>query len=119
VSAVIEATGSALAAMADTIEGLTAYPERMRTNLAATHGVIFAEKASMLIAIKIGREAARTLLADAAREAVETARPMREIVARAGLLTAQQLENLDRPEDYLGSAEEFRQRLLEDRDASH
>jgi 3-carboxy-cis,cis-muconate cycloisomerase len=119
VSAVIEATGSALAAMVDTIEGLTVYPERMRANLAATHGVIFAEKASMLLAAKIGREAARKLLADAAREAVETARPMREILARAPILTVEQLENLDRPEDYLGSSEEFRRRLLEDRDASH
>lgn len=113
-AAVMEATGSALAAMAGTIDGLTVYPERMRVNLAATQGVIFAEKANMLLAAKLGREAAHALLADAAREAVESARPMREILARAGLLTAEQLADLDRPEDYLGSAEEFRQRLLED-----
>jgi 3-carboxy-cis,cis-muconate cycloisomerase len=110
----MEATGSALAAMAGTVEGLTVYPERMRANLAATQGVVFAEKANMLLAAKLGREAARALLADAAREAVESARPMREIFTRAGILTAEQLADLDRPEDYLGSAEEFRQRLLED-----
>lgn len=112
VSAVIEATGSALAAMVNTIEGLTVYPERMRANLAATHGVIFAEKANMLLVPKLGREAAHRLLAEAAREAVETARPMREILERAGVLTVEQLADFDRPEDYLGAAEEFRQRLL-------
>jgi 3-carboxy-cis,cis-muconate cycloisomerase len=119
VSALIEAAGSALSSMVGTIEGLTVYPERMRANLAATQGVIFAEKANMLLAGKLGREAAHTLLADAAREAVETARPMREILARAELFTAEQLANLDRPEDYLGAAEEFRQKLLEEPDATH
>jgi 3-carboxy-cis,cis-muconate cycloisomerase len=114
VSATIEATGIALAAMAATIEGLTVYPERMRANLAATHGVIFAEKANLLLAPKLGREAAHTLLADAAREARETGRPMREILARSASLTAEELADLDRPEDYLGAAEEFRQHLLED-----
>jgi len=104
--------------MADVVEGLTVYPERMRTNIAATNGVIFAEKASMLLTAQVGREHAHALLADAAREAVETARPMREILARAGLLTAQQLAELDRPEDYLGATEEFRRRLLEDRNAA-
>jgi 3-carboxy-cis,cis-muconate cycloisomerase len=113
VSAMIEATGSALAAMVATVEGLTVYRERMRANVAATRGVIFAEKASMLLAARLGREAAHILLVDAAREAVETARPMREILERAGLLTTEQLADLDRAEDYLGSAEEFRQKLLE------
>jgi 3-carboxy-cis,cis-muconate cycloisomerase len=110
VAAAIEATGSALAAMVGAIEGLTVYPERMRANIAATRGVIFAEKAAMLLAPTMGREEARALLARAAREAVETGRPMHEILG---------IENLDRPEDYLGAAEEFRRRLLEDDDAAH
>ena len=118
VSSVIEATGSALAAMVAMFEGLAVYPDRMRANLAATRGVVFAEKANMLLAPRLGREAAHILLVDAAREAVETARPMREILERAGLLTAEQLADLDRPEDYLGSAEEFRRKLLEGSDAA-
>jgi len=118
VSVTIEATGSALAAMVDTIERLTVCPERMRANLAATHGTIYAEKAGMLLAAKLGREAAHALLGDAAREAIETARPMGEVLARAGVLTAEQLAHLDRPEDYLGAAEEFRRRLLEDGNAA-
>jgi 3-carboxy-cis,cis-muconate cycloisomerase len=119
VSATIEATGSALAAMVATFEGLSVYPDRMRANLEATRGVVFAEKASMLLVPRLGREAAHVLLVDAAREAVETARPMREILERGGLLSAEQLADLDRPEDYLGSAEEFRRKLLEGADAAH
>ena len=118
ISSMIEATGSALAAMVATLEGLAVYPDRMRANLAATRGVVFAEKASMLLAPRLGREAAHILLVDAAREAVETGRPMSGILERAGLLSAEQLADLDRPEDYLGSAEEFRRRLLEDNNAA-
>ena len=110
IAATVEATGSALAAMADAIDGLTVHPGRMRANLVATHGTVFAEKAALLLAPKIGREAADRLLAEAAREATATARPLHEILARAG----HPLADLDRPEDYLGSAEEFRRRLLED-----
>lgn len=122
VAGVIEATGSALAAMKGVLEGLTVYPERMRANLTATHGVSFTEKLAMLLAPKLGRDAAHALLADAAREAAQTARPLREILCQkpdiGSLLTAEQIENIDNPEDYLGSAEEFRKRLLEDQDAS-
>jgi 3-carboxy-cis,cis-muconate cycloisomerase len=117
-AAVIEGTGSALAAVAGVVEGLTIYPDRMRANLDATHGVVFAEKVTMLIAGKIGRAAAHALLADATREAVGTGRPLRTIVAQkseiASLLTAEQLEAIDCPEDYLGEAELFRKQLLED-----
>ena len=121
-AAVIEATASALAAMVSVLEGLTVYPDRMRANLAATQGAVFAEKVSLLLAAKLGRDEAHALVADAAREAAETARPMREILQRtpgiASLLTAEQIENIDRPNDYLGAAEEFRRQLLGDQDAS-
>jgi 3-carboxy-cis,cis-muconate cycloisomerase len=114
----IEATGSALAAVAGVMGGLTVYPDRMLANLAETQGVIFAEKVSMLVCARIGRDAARTLLADATREATQSARPLREILQRnseiGSLLTAEQIEAIDRPEDYLGAAEQFRKQLLED-----
>jgi 3-carboxy-cis,cis-muconate cycloisomerase len=90
----------------------------MLANLVATQGVIFAEKARMSIAARIGRDAAQALLADATREAIGSARPLREVLQRnseiASLLTAEQLEAMDRPGDYLGAAEQFRRQLLED-----
>jgi 3-carboxy-cis,cis-muconate cycloisomerase len=105
VSGTVQATGSALAAMAATIEGLTVNADRMRANLDATHGAVFAEKAAMLLAPKMGRAAAQRLVADAMK-----GKTLRE--AMAGHLTAEQLESIDRPEDYLGAADIFRVRLL-------
>ncbi len=117
VADVIETTGSALAAMVGAIDGLTVYPDRMRANLEATRGVIFAEKVRMMIQPRIGREAADHLLADATREALDCRRPFREILRDrpeiASLLTAEQLDKIDFPEDYLGAGEEFRKKLLE------
>lgn len=103
----IQATGSALAAVADTIEGLTVDPGRMRANIEATAGAVFAEKAVMLLAPRMGRAAAQARVAEALKAA-----SLRGSLAH--LLTPEQLETIDRPEDYLGAAEEFRRRLLEE-----
>jgi 3-carboxy-cis,cis-muconate cycloisomerase len=107
VAGAVQATGSALASIADTIDGLTVHPARMRANLDATRGAVFAEKAVMLLAPRLGRPAAQSLVA----EAVNT-KGLRDGLAH--LLTPDQLRDLDRPEDYLGAAETFRRRLLED-----
>ena len=114
----IATTGSALSAIVSTLEGLAVYPERMRANLGATQGVIFAEKVRMMVQATIGREAAERLLAEATREALASARPFREVLRAqpkiASLLTAEQIDSVDRAEDYLGMAEEFRKKLLEE-----
>ena len=114
----IATTGSALSAIASTLEGLAVYSERMRANLGATQGVIFAEKVRMMVQATIGREAAERLLAEATREALASARPFREVLRAqpkiASLLTAEQIDSVDRAEDYLGMAEEFRKKLLEE-----
>jgi 3-carboxy-cis,cis-muconate cycloisomerase len=109
VAGVVQATGSALASMADTITDLTVNPDRMRANIEATQGAVFAEKAAMLLTPKMGREAAQALVA----ETLKT-QTLREGLAH--VLTPEQLETLDHPEDYLGAAETFRHRLLEDTD---
>lgn len=118
VAETIQTAGSALDAMTGAIDGLTVYPDRMRANLEATRGVIFAEKVRMLVQPQLGREAAERLLAEAAREAIEKQRPFRQVLeARpelASLLAAEKMERIDRPEDYLGAAEQFRKKLLED-----
>jgi 3-carboxy-cis,cis-muconate cycloisomerase len=51
----VQATGSAVAALADAVEGLRVDPQRMRTNIDATHGAVFAERAMMLLAPGLGR----------------------------------------------------------------
>ena len=103
VAAAVESTGGALAAAADLVAGLTVNADRMRANLVATHGVVFAEKAAMILARKVGRTAAHERLAEASREAAATGRPLGDIL---------QMDGLDCPEDYLGESERFRKQLL-------
>ena len=103
----IQATGSTLTAAADAIEGLTVDASRMRANIDATRGAVFAEKAAMLLAPQMGRTKVQALVAEALK-----GKNLREGMER--LLTPDQLQSIDRPEDYLGAAETFRQRLLKD-----
>ncbi len=55
VADVVQATGSALAAAADVIAGLSVFPDRMRANLDALHGTVFMERVNMPIAPIPGR----------------------------------------------------------------
>jgi 3-carboxy-cis,cis-muconate cycloisomerase len=103
----VQSTGSALAAVADTIDGLTVDSARMRANIEATEGAVFAEKAVMLLAPRIGRAAAQSLVAGAIAR-----KNLRDALGQH--LTAEQIQTIDCPEDYLGAAETFRRRLLED-----
>jgi 3-carboxy-cis,cis-muconate cycloisomerase len=121
VSGIIQNTGLAIACMAEVAEGLVVDPERMKANIAATHGVIFAERASMLLGKmllgkKMGRDQAHKLLEEASLKAVAGKRKLSEIMAEAPDI-AQHLSNaalhdLENPEHYLGAAEEFRRALL-------
>jgi 3-carboxy-cis,cis-muconate cycloisomerase len=107
VAGTIQATGSALASVADAIEGLTVDRGRMRANIESTQGAVFAEKAAMLLAPQMGRTKAQALVAEALK-----GKSLRQGLER--LLTPDLLKTIDRPEDYLGAAEIFRQRLLQD-----
>lgn len=100
VAGVIQSTGSALASVADTIDGLAVDPVRMRANLEATKGAVFAEKAMMLLGRSAHKEIAEAIQGKSLRDGL------------THLLTSEQLETIDRPEDYLGAAETFRRRLL-------
>lgn len=102
IAGAVQATGSTLVAVAGTIEHLKVNPARMRANIEATHGAVFAEKGAMLLG-------SRARVAEALKE-----KTLRE--GLSGELTAEQLEKIDRPEEYLGAAELFRRRLLEKKD---
>jgi 3-carboxy-cis,cis-muconate cycloisomerase len=116
VAAVIQATGLAAASMAEVAEGLVVDPARMRSNIAATHGGIFAERAMMLLGGKVGRDTAHQVLEKATRKSVEEGRPLAEVLSEmpevTGHLDAAALRSLEVPEQYLGVADEFRERLL-------
>ena len=117
VAGVIQRTGLAISAMAEAAEGLTIDAARMRANLDATRGAIFAERATILLAEKIGRDAARKLVEKAVHQSAERKQRLAEVLAKMPEakkhLDAAALRDLESPEQYLGAADEFTKRLLD------
>jgi 3-carboxy-cis,cis-muconate cycloisomerase len=117
VAEIIQATGLAASAMAEVAEGLTINAARMSANIDATHGTIFSERAMILLARKIGRDKAKELVEQAARKSLEQKRRLSEVLREspeaAQHLGADDLQNLENPQEYLGIADEFRKRLLQ------
>jgi 3-carboxy-cis,cis-muconate cycloisomerase len=118
IAALVQATGAAIAALQTVAENLRVDPARMRANIAATGGTVFAERAMMLLARSAGRDAAHTLIRKAAGEAAATGRPFADVLAAmpqaAHALTADERATLDNPDEYLGVAERLRRQLLGD-----
>jgi 3-carboxy-cis,cis-muconate cycloisomerase len=116
IAAIVQATGMAASSIAEIAEGITVDTGRMRDNLNATQGTVFAEKAMILLGGKIGRDKAHRLLEGATRRAIAEARPLPDILTEIPEITTHFdraiLESIFVPEDYLGSSEVFRQRLL-------
>ena len=116
VASIIQNTGLALASMSDATEGLIVDADRMKSNIAATQGLVFAERASILLGKEIGRDFAHELLQEASAEAAIAKHNLSEVLAEMPEivvhLRAADLRNLENPEHYLGVAEEFCRRLL-------
>lgn len=104
IAEIVGATGSALAAVADSIENLEVHPDRMLANLEATHGAVLSERAVMLLTKDLGRSAAKEKVAAALRKVVETGQSLEDVLGFP----------LGRWEDCLGSAVRFQQELLKD-----
>ena len=118
--AAVQATGSAVVAMADAFEGLRVDPERMKANLDATRGAVFAERAMVLLAPAIGRQRAAGVISAALADAALRHTTFPEALAAnadaRGAVEATVLSALGDPEAYLGSAEYFRRRLIGEHD---
>jgi 3-carboxy-cis,cis-muconate cycloisomerase len=117
VSAAVQATGVAAASIAEIAEGLSVDSARMRENLTATGGTIYAEKAMILLTAKLGRDEAHQLLEEAARKAVTHHRQLVEVLGEMPEVTKHlnpaALNQLAVAEDYLGSADIFRLQQLQ------
>jgi len=109
-------TGVAVASMAEVAEGLSVDTEKMRVNIEITNGLIFAERAMMLLGPKLGRDVAHKILEGAARRSVHEGRNLAAVLADipdvTAHLSAADLKELETPEQYLGSAEAFRTALM-------
>ena len=116
VSAAVQATGAAVAALAAAVEGLEVDPERMRSNIDSTGGTVFAERAAMLLAPEIGRERAQQLveesIARSRSDRVSFAVALRAAARTEPAISRTLLDDLDVPERYLGESEAIRIRLL-------
>ena len=116
VCSLIQATGLAAASMAEVTTGLTVEPARMRANIDATRGVVFAEHAMILLGKALGRDQAHRLLEEATRESAGKGLRLTEVLAAMPEITkhldVREIQSLDDPQQYLGSAEGFRQGQL-------
>ncbi|MBZ5627500.1 MAG: 3-carboxy-cis,cis-muconate cycloisomerase [Acidobacteriia bacterium] len=116
VAGVIQATGLAVASMAEVAGGLTVDEARMRANIQSTQGAIFAEKAMLLLGEHFGHDAAHQLLEKATRNSRAQGRRLAEVLAEMpevnNHIAPAALQQLEAPEQYLGAAEEFRAGLL-------
>src|SRR5206468_9983505 len=97
VHGIVQSAGVALESMVEVLEGLIVDRDRMRSNIESTNGAVFAEKAVGVLAPELGHAAAREKVDDMLR----TPGSLRD------------LAGVNQPEEYLGSAEAFRRRLLE------
>jgi 3-carboxy-cis,cis-muconate cycloisomerase len=116
VADVVQTTGSALSAMAGAIDELTIDPARMRHNIDATRGAIFAERIATTITSAVGRARAADMVKTAIGASQRSGSTLAETVAHtpelAALMSPDDIAGLAVPENYLGAADAFRQRLI-------
>jgi 3-carboxy-cis,cis-muconate cycloisomerase len=90
------------------LSGLIVDPQRMAKNLGMTHGLIVAEAVMMGLAPHTGRNEAHDLVYDSCRAAIESDRPLYDVLLEvpevAGPLGAEALRRLTDPANYLGAA---------------
>jgi 3-carboxy-cis,cis-muconate cycloisomerase len=115
-SAMVRSTGLAAASMAEVAEGLTVDAERMRINIRATNGVVFAERAVILLGKALGRDVAHRVLEEATRRSVAQKTHLADVLAEMPEVTrhldAASIRSLEDPEQYLGVADALRKQLL-------
>ena len=88
----------------------------MRATLGLTDGLIMAEAVQMALAPKIGRSAAHDLIGAASKRALKEKRPLADVLGEIAevtrVLSKARLKALADPLSYLGAAELFRTRAL-------
>jgi 3-carboxy-cis,cis-muconate cycloisomerase len=108
---IVSLAGGAVHTMADTTPRLEIDAERMRHNLDATRGLIFAEAVSMALAQKIGKGKAHELVEAASDSSRKDGKHLREVIgADANIsqnFSATEVDELFDASKYLGMAEQY------------
>lgn len=95
--------------------GLQVYPENMRRNLDALHGLILSENVMLALGAKIGRQEAHEVAYELCMEAFEKRIPLKTLLLRDERvnrhLTEKQIDELLDPTRYTGLAVQFVNRV--------
>jgi 3-carboxy-cis,cis-muconate cycloisomerase len=109
-------TGGAVSWLGEVMRNLEVYPERMRKNLDATHGLVMAERVTLLLAERMDRDTAHAAIRAASGRAADEGSTLRTVLladhqVRRHLSTEEIDLALD-PATYLGSTPAFIERAL-------
>lgn len=109
-------TGGALEKLVETVRGLEVDRDRMRANIDATNGLVFAESVMMVLAPTLGRLDAHHVVQEATRRAMSENRHLRDVLldTETVLQTASRQEIVDAfdPKGYFGASDHFIDRAL-------
>ncbi|MCY1396583.1 3-carboxy-cis,cis-muconate cycloisomerase [compost metagenome] len=98
------------------VEGLEVDAARMRRNLDLTQGLVLAEAVSIVLAQRLGRDAAHHLLEHCCKKAVAEQRHLRAVLGEEPQVTAElsagELDRLLDPAHYLGQAQRWVERAV-------
>jgi 3-carboxy-cis,cis-muconate cycloisomerase len=109
-------TGSAAAIAKELLTGLEVDPERMRSDMDLTGGLVMSESVAAALAPSLGRSDAQALVENAARRSVEEGRGFRDVLLSlpevADVLGPDGLDGALAPAAYLGVTAELIDRAL-------
>jgi 3-carboxy-cis,cis-muconate cycloisomerase len=112
-SAALAYAGGSADATRGALDGLQVDVDRMRANLELAGGVVMAERASFLLAERLGRRDAQEVVKAAAERSATSRRSLSEELGDDDRVEAADLEAGLEPTDYLGSAGVFVDRALD------
>ena len=102
-------------------DGLEVDAARMARNLELTQGLVLAEAVSIVLAQRVGRDAAHHLLEQCCKRAVAEQRHLRAVLGDEPQVTAElssaELDQLLNPAHYLGQAKTWVERAVAEHNA--
>ena len=114
--ALLRLTGSAAGTLKELLEGVEVDPEKMRSDMDLTGGLVMSESVAAALAPALGRADAQDLVEKAARRSVDSGRPFRDVLlevpAVADSLGVDGLDAALDPGAYLGVTAELIDRTL-------